>query len=108
MYGGSRGNFPDFLFKQEEPTDTSSRGYLIGDFKRSTETVYREIKDPNNTQWKAIKGYAKNQQYIPVVAFVTYIHDKKKVKVSQLRKEFIEQGLIATVESFVNGKGNFF
>lgn len=72
---------PDYIFSEKAPTKLRKggpKGWLIGDFKLSVNTMYRSYVSPakQKSQFKAITSFAKRYQFAPVVLFVTLFPGK--------------------------------
>jgi RHS repeat-associated protein len=64
---------PDFLFKDGDPTNTKSKGFLIGDIKISISAAANKLK---GKQWKAMSSYAQKHEYTHLAMYITLFGGK--------------------------------
>jgi RHS repeat-associated protein len=97
-------SFPDFIIKNGNPMDKSSKGLLIGDFKYSLTTLNRQIEN-NPPQWQSIVNHAKyinGHQYAPITFFPTLFAGNKKNQatlIENIEKEAVKKNIIVIAVS---------
>jgi RHS repeat-associated protein len=96
--------FPDFIFKNGQPTVEPPKGLLVGDIKYSVKGLYEGYVNPKNkeNQWQATTNYAKYEnrhQYAPITFFAAMTADKKEFKfwLEEIEKRAIEAHVVAFV-----------
>lgn len=97
---------PDFIFSEARPSaqpTSGEKGYIIGDFKRSTKEAVKLLGDLNGNQAKAIRGYAKKHQAIPLIYLPTLTNNLNQADIAKAGREAMQQGVIAFITAFKEG-----
>jgi len=99
---------PDFLVSKHAPTTTEKLGtqksWLIGDFKINVNKAGSFVNN-HKDQWKAMKNYALERQYIPLTMYVTFYQAKYgQDQINKIRGEALKQKVLLYIVPLTNIK----
>jgi RHS repeat-associated protein len=93
---------PDFLFKDGEPRNTNSKGFLIGDIAIDIKAAANKLKKP---QWQAMSKYAQKHEFTHLAMYITFFGGKATdIKKIQKAGFSLKPGVPVYVISLLGGQ----
>jgi len=96
---------PDYIISAYPPSRVGTKDLLIGDFKLSANTLYKEyINNERNKrkQWLGISAHAQYEnrfQFVPITSFFT-LRPTNQARYERLEQEAVERRVIMFISSF--------